>query len=79
VSQFAVHPLILSEPEQEKRVCIKLTACRCRRARMKIRAQRLIDVGRSSKQAPSVNDGTYHPAQTFPFKRRAFILKSRMP
>jgi hypothetical protein len=46
---------------------------------MKIRAQRLIDVGRSSKQAPSVNDGTYHPAQTFPFKRRAFILKSRMP
>jgi len=26
-----------------------------------------------------VNDGTYHPAQTFPFKRRAFILKSRMP
>jgi uncharacterized membrane protein YhaH (DUF805 family) len=26
-----------------------------------------------------VNDGTYRPAQTFLFKRRAFILKSRIP
>jgi uncharacterized membrane protein YhaH (DUF805 family) len=26
-----------------------------------------------------VNDGTYRPLRTFPFKCRAFILKSRIP
>jgi len=31
------------------------------------------------KQASSVNDGTYRPLRTFLFKRRVFILKSRIP
>jgi len=42
---------------------------------MKIRAQRLIDVGRSSKQAPSVNDGTHRPAQTFPIQAPRFHIE----
>ena len=42
------------------------------RPQVKIWAQRLIDVGRSPKQASSVNDGTYRPLRTFPFKRRVF-------
>jgi hypothetical protein len=49
------------------------------RPQIKICAQRLIDAGATQRRTATVDDGTYRQVQTFLFKRRAFILKSRMP